>query len=290
MFTPDPTDHQENLCNGYPPIKLVNRKTETERTIVKVAGAELGGTDIVIIAGPCSIESKEQLKAIADSVKNSGARILRGGVYKPRTSPYSFQGLHDEGLQLLSWIRKETRLPVVTEVMDPRKLELVCQHADMIQIGSRNMHNTPLLNEVGQIRKPVLLKRGMAATIEEFLFAAEYIVKMGNEQVVLCERGIRTFETSTRFTLDISAIPLLKRLCHLPVIVDPSHGSGQWWMVPWLSKAALAAGADGLIIEVHHDPARALCDGGQSLLPEKFQVLMDELKKLAEVMGRKISV
>jgi len=290
MFKPDPSDHQENLQNGYPPLKLVNRKTETERTVVKVAGAELGGPDIVIIAGPCSIESKEQLWAIGKSVKNSGARILRGGIYKPRTSPYSFQGLQDEGLQLLSWIRKELNLPVVTEVMDPRKLELVCQHADMIQIGSRNMHNTPLLTEVGQIRKPVLLKRGMAATIDEFLFAAEYIVKMGNEQVVLCERGIRTFETSTRFTLDISAIPLLKRLCHLPVIVDPSHGSGHWWMVPWLSKAALAAGADGLIIEVHHDPTRALCDGGQSLLPDKFQVLMEELKKLAEVMGRKISV
>lgn len=289
MLKQDPTDHQENLLNGYPPLKLVNRKTENEQTIVQVAGVKFGGVDIVVIAGPCSIENKEQLWAIGNSVKNSGARILRGGVYKPRTSPYSFQGLQDDGLKLLSWIRNEIGLPVVTEVMDPRKLELVCQHADMIQVGSRNMHNTPLLNEVGQIRKPVLLKRGMSATIDELLFAAEYIVKLGNNQVVLCERGIRTFETFTRFTLDISAIPLLKRLCHLPVIVDPSHGSGHWWMVPWLSKAAVAAGADGLIIEVHHDPAKALCDGGQSLLPEKFQTLMTDLKALAQVMGRKIS-
>jgi 3-deoxy-7-phosphoheptulonate synthase len=288
MYVKDPSDH-DNLLNGYPPLKLVSRKTENEQTVVKVGTVQIGGSDIIVIAGPCSIENKEQLWTIGSAVKQSGANILRGGAYKPRTSPYSFQGLQDDGLKLLSEIRKEVGIPVVTEVMDPRKLELVCQHADMIQIGSRNMHNTPLLNEAGQIRKPVLLKRGMSATIDEFLFAAEYILKLGNNQVVLCERGIRTFETSTRFTLDLSAIPMLKRSCHLPVIVDPSHGSGHWWMVPALAKAAVAAGADGLMIEVHHNPAKALSDGGQSLLPEKFHTLMTDLKKLAQAVGRKIS-
>ncbi len=270
-------------------LKLVSRKRVPEGSVIDVSGIQIGGPEIVIIAGPCSVESEEQLSKTAIAVKELGAHILRGGAYKPRTSPYSFQGLQDEGLKLLSWIRDEIDIPVVTEVMDPRKLELVCEHADILQIGSRNMHNTPLLNEVGKVRKPVLLKRGMSATIEEFLYAAEYILKQGNDQVILCERGIRTFEPSTRFTLDIGAIPVLKRLSHLPVIVDPSHGTGHWWMVPGLAKAAIAAGADGLIIEVHCDPQNALCDGGQSLHPDTFKDLMDELFKVALAVGRSIS-
>lgn len=270
-------------------LKLVSRKRVPEGSVIDVSGIQIGGPEIVIIAGPCSVESEEQLSSTATAVKELGAHILRGGAYKPRTSPYSFQGLQDEGLKLLSWIRDEIDIPVVTEVMDPRKMELVCEHADILQIGSRNMHNTPLLNEVGKVRKPVLLKRGMSATIEEFLYAAEYIMKQGNDQVILCERGIRTFEPSTRFTLDIGAIPVLKRLSHLPVIVDPSHGTGHWWMVPGLAKAAIAAGADGLIIEVHCDPQNALCDGAQSLHPDTFKDLMDELFKVALAVGRSIS-
>jgi 3-deoxy-7-phosphoheptulonate synthase len=270
-------------------LKLVSRKRVPEGSVIDVSGIQIGGPEIVIIAGPCSVESEEQLSKTAIAVKELGAHILRGGAYKPRTSPYSFQGLQDEGLKLLSWIRDEIDIPVVTEVMDPRKLALVCEHADILQIGSRNMHNTPLLNEVGKVRKPVLLKRGMSATIEEFLYAAEYIIKQGNDQVILCERGIRTFEPSTRFTLDIGAIPVLKRLSHLPVIVDPSHGTGHWWMVPGLAKAAIAAGADGLIIEVHCDPQNALCDGRQSLHPDTFKDLMDELLKVALAVGRSIS-
>lgn len=216
--------------------------------------------------------------------------ILRGGAFKPRTSPYSFQGLEDDGLKILKQIRMEFDIPVITEIMDPRKLDLICEHVDILQIGSRNMHNTPLLREVGKVKKPVLLKRGMSATIEEFLFAAEYIMKEGNDQVILCERGIRTFETSTRFTLDIAAIPLLKQISHLPVIADPSHGSGHWWVVPALAKAALAAGADGLMIEVHHQPDEAKSDGNQSLKPHKFKTLMDDLLHLKEALGRNISL
>jgi 3-deoxy-7-phosphoheptulonate synthase len=270
-------------------LKLVSRKRVPEGSVIDVSGIQIGGPEIIIIAGPCSVESKEQLYSTATAVKELGAHILRGGAYKPRTSPYSFQGLQDEGLELLSWIRDEINIPVVTEIMDPRKLELVCEHADILQVGSRNMHNISLLNEVGKTRKPVLLKRGMSATIEEFLFAAEYIFKQGNDQIILCERGIRTFEPSTRFTLDIGAIPMLKRLSHLPVIVDPSHGTGHWWMVPPLAKAAIAAGADGLIIEVHYDPPKALCDGGQSLHPEKFKNLMDELINVGQAIGRNIT-
>lgn len=288
--------HKDNLDeNGiHLPIdksqfNLVNRETKPEDTIVEIPGFRIGGQEIVIIAGPCSIESKEQLYDIASAVKAYGAHILRGGAYKPRTSPYSFQGLQDEGLKILKQVREEVDIPVVTEVMDPRKLDLVCEHADILQIGSRNMHNTPLLIEVGQVEKPVLLKRGMSATIEEFLFAAEYIMKQGNDQVILCERGIRTFETSTRFTLDIGAIPLLKRISHLPVIVDPSHGTGHWWMVPELAKAAIAAGADGLMIEVHHNPQEALSDGNQSLKPEIFKSLMDDLFNIEQAVGRGIS-
>ena len=269
-------------------FKYTNRDSQPAGTVVHVADVQIGNQEIVIIAGPCSVESKEQLLTTAQAVKAYGAKILRGGAYKPRTSPYTFQGLQDEGIELLKFVREEVSIPVVTEVLDVRKLELISQTADILQIGSRNMHNTPLLSEVGRIRKPVLLKRGMAATIEEFLFAAEYIMKQGNDQIILCERGIRTFETTTRFTLDIGAIPLLKRMTHLPVIVDPSHGTGHWWMVPELSKAAVAAGADGLIIEVHHDPASALCDGGQSLYPDKFKILMEELNNIGQAIGRPV--
>jgi 3-deoxy-7-phosphoheptulonate synthase len=226
----------------------------------------------------------------ARSVKAGGASILRGGAFKPRSSPYNFQGLGEEGLKLLSIIRKETGLPVVTEVMDTRQVELVASYADMIQIGSRNMQNYPLLKEAGMCHKPVLLKRGMMATIEEFLLAAEYILNQGNEQVVLCERGIRTFETSTRNTLDLSAVPMLKRLSHLPVIVDPSHGTGLRWMVPSMSKAAIAVGADGLIVEVHYKPEEAICDGYQSLSLDEFDLLMADLKKIAKAIGREISI
>lgn len=271
-------------------MKLVDREAKPDRTIVNVSGLEIGDEKFFVIAGPCSVESKEQLFETAKAVKISGAQILRGGAYKPRTSPYSFQGLQEQGLELLSLVRLELGLPIVTEVMDTRKVELVSKHADMLQIGSRNMRNTPLLNEVSFSQKPIFLKRGMSATIEEFLNAAEFILKNGNDQVILCERGIRTFDTSTRFTLDLGAIPMLKKLSHLPVFADPSHGTGHWWMVPSLSKAAIAAGADGLMIEVHHNPDQALCDGRQSLRPEKFDALMQELKKIGAAVGRELAM
>jgi len=242
------------------------------------------------MAGPCAVESRDQLFRTARSVRTAGANILRGGAFKPRSSPYSFQGLGEDGLKLLYQIRQETGMPVVTEVMDTRQVELVASYADMIQIGSRNMQNYPLLKEAGICRKPVLLKRGMMATIEEYLMAAEYILSHGNEQVILCERGIRTFETSTRNTLDLSAVPVLKRLTHLPVIVDPSHGTGVRWLVPSMAKAAIAVGADGLIMEVHFNPEEALCDGYQSLSLDEFDLLMADLKKIAQAIGREILV
>ena len=274
---------------GFKIPEKVSVKAKQERTIVKIAEVEAGGSDIIIIAGPCAVESSEQLFETARAVKSGGAKILRGGAFKPRTSPYSFQGLGEEGLKLLAQIRKETGIPVVTEVMDTRQVELVASYADMIQIGSRNMQNYPLLKEAGRCKKPVLLKRGMMATIEEFLLAAEYVLSQGNDQVILCERGIRTFETSTRNTLDLSAVPMLKHLTHLPVIVDPSHGTGLRWMVPAMSKAAVAVGADGLIIEVHNHPEKALCDGHQSLSLDEFSQLMTDLKKIAQATGRYIS-
>ncbi len=284
---------ETNPCNnsgnvGFSVPTRVSRATKPDTTIVNIAGVKVGGSEVVIIAGPCAVESREQLFETAGAVKVGGARILRGGAFKPRSSPYNFQGLGEEGLKLLSNIRKETGLPVVTEVMDTRQIELVAGYADMIQIGSRNMQNYPLLKEAGMCRKPVLLKRGMMATIEEFLLAAEYILNQGNEQVILCERGIRTFETSTRNTLDLSAVPMLKRLSHLPVIVDPSHGTGLRWMVPAMSKAAVAAGADGLIMEVHYKPEDAMCDGYQSLNLAEFAQLMTDLKKVALAIGREI--
>ncbi len=281
-------------CNNQTDVKitipsLVSLKKKQEATIVKVNGVEVGGSEVIIFAGPCAVESMEQLFETAGAVKTGGAKILRGGAFKPRSSPYSFQGLGEEGLKLLSQIRKETGLPIVTEAMDTRQLEIVAKYADMIQIGSRSMQNYSLLKEVGKCGMPVLLKRGMMATIEEFLFAAEYILNHGNEQLILCERGIRTFETSTRNTLDLSAVPMLKNLSHLPVIVDPSHGTGLRWMVPAMAKAAVAVGADGLIMEVHYKPEEALCDGQQSLRPDEFNNLIIELRKVAGAVGRKIS-
>ncbi len=268
--------------------KRVSKKENQKTTIVKVSGVDVGGKEVVIIAGPCAVENREQLFKTAGSVKTSGAKILRGGAFKPRSSPYSFQGLGEEGLELLSQAKKELGIPVVTEVMDTRQVELVSKHADLIQVGSRNMQNFPLLKEVGKCKKPVLLKRGMMATIEEFLNAAEYILNQGNEQVILCERGIRTFETSTRNTLDLSAVPMLKHLSHLPVIVDPSHGTGLRWMIPVMAKAAIAAGADGLIMEVHYKPEIALCDGNQSLRLNEFSKLMIDLRKIVKAVERTI--
>lgn len=264
-------------------------RTHKESPIVAVNDVKFGGNEIIVIAGPCAVENQEQLFQTARSVMSDGARLLRGGAFKPRTSPYSFQGMGEEGLKLLFQARKETGLPIVTEVMDTRQIEIVSKYADMLQVGSRNMQNYPLLKEVGLSKKPVLLKRGMMATIEEFLLAAEYILNQGNEQVVLCERGIRTFETSTRNTMDLSAVPMLKHLTHLPVIVDPSHGTGIRWMVPFMAKAAIAAGADGLIMEVHYNPEKALCDGQQSLDLEEFSQLMTDLRKIALAVGREIA-
>jgi len=274
--------------HGFSVPARVSRDSNPEDTIVNIKGVEVGGSEVVVIAGPCAVESHEQLFETAKAIKAGGAGILRGGAFKPRSSPYSFQGMGEDGLKLLSDIRKEFGLPVVTEVMDTRQVELVVSYADMIQIGSRNMQNYPLLKEAGMCKKPVLLKRGMMSTIEEFLLAAEYILNQGNEQVILCERGIRTFETSTRNTLDLSAVPMLKRLCHLPVIVDPSHGTGLRWMVPSMAKAAVAVGADGLIMEVHYKPEEALCDGQQSLSLNEFTQLMADLRKIAVAVGREI--
>jgi len=270
-------------------MRLCDRETRPEGTIVDVRGVAIGGPAIVVMAGPCAVESPEQLLATARAVQASGASILRGGAFKPRTSPYSFQGLKDRGLELLKWVSDETGLPIVTEVMDTRKVEQVCAYSDMLQVGSRHMHSYPLLEEVGRTNKPVLLKRGWCATVDEFLLAAEYVLNAGNEQVVLCERGIRTFEPSTRNTLDLNAVPVLKRWTHLPVIVDPSHGTGHWWMVPYLSRAAIAVGADGLLVEVHPEPDQALSDGAQSLRPERFDAMMGEVRAVAEAIGRTVA-
>lgn len=282
--------NHNHLSSNPLPFKLVSREDKPNGTVLNIQGIQIGGLEVVVMAGPCAVESLEQLLTTAKAVQTSGARILRGGAFKPRKSPYSFQGLEEEGLKLLARVRQETGIPIITEVMDTRLIDLVCAHADILQIGSRNMHNSALLKEVGLSRKPVLLKRGMSATIEEFLLAAEYILKQGNHQVILCERGIRTFETSTRFTLDLSAVPMIKRLSHLPIVVDPSHGSGHWWMVPSLAKAAIAVGADGLLVEVHCNPQEALSDGPQSLLPDKFDLMMKDLVKVARAVGREITL
>jgi 3-deoxy-7-phosphoheptulonate synthase len=269
---------------------LVSRSSKPEGTIVNVNGVRIGGREIVIMAGPCAVESEEQLSKTARLVRDGGAVMLRGGAFKPRTSPYSFQGLGKEGLEMLKRSREETGLAVVSEVMDTRQVETVSRYADMLQIGSRNMQNFPLLKEAGLSSKPILLKRGMMATIDEYLHAAEYVLSQGNTQVVLCERGIRTFESSTRYTLDLNAIPVLKQRTHLPVIVDPSHGTGIRSLVPTMAKASIAAGADGLLMEVHFRPEEALCDGSQSLFPEEFGTMMEELQKIALAVGRSLHV
>jgi 3-deoxy-7-phosphoheptulonate synthase len=268
----------------------VGRHNNPEGTEINVQGIKIGGKDIVIMAGPCAVENEQQLLTTAGAVHELGANILRGGAFKPRSSPYSFQGLEEEGLKLLKKAREKTGMPVITEVMDTRTVEMVCAYTDILQVGSRNMHNYPLLKEVGQCRKPVMLKRGMNATIDEYLLAAEYILDGGNENVILCERGIRSFETAYRNTMDLNAVPMLKKLSHLPVIVDPSHGTGHDWMVPSLAKAAVAVGADGLLIEVHCDPESALCDGPQSLTIRQFSTLMVELQNLTKALGRSLNV
>ncbi len=262
------------------PFKRASRVFHPEDTIIEIGGHLIGGNNITMIAGPCSVESYEQLLAIAEKVKQAGAHLLRGGAYKPRTSPYSFQGLEEKGLQILKQVGELTELPIVTECISDATVEIVAQYADVIQIGARNMQNFALLKKVGQTNKPILLKRGMSATIEELLMAAEYILAEGNEKVILCERGIRTYETYTRNTLDISAIVAIKELSHLPVICDPSHAAGKWEMVEPLAKAAVAAGADGLIVEVHHQPELALSDGNQSLKPAKFQQLVTAVTQI----------
>jgi 3-deoxy-7-phosphoheptulonate synthase len=270
------------------PFKLVSREFKKEDTVVDIGnGVKIGANQpICVIAGPCSVESKQQIVDIAEAVKKSGAKAMRGGAFKPRTSPYAFQGLGEEGLKYMLEAKNKTGLPIVTEVMDTRDVDLVKKYADMLQIGARNMQNFNLLKEVGKSKKPVLLKRGIGSTIEDLLMAAEYVMSEGNKNVVLCERGIRTPETYTRNTLDLNAVPVIKKLTHLPIIVDPSHGIGAWDLVPAMAKASIAAGADGLIIEVHTKPEEALSDGAQSLKPEKFKELMSELKKVAEAVGR----
>ena len=268
---------------GY---KLAGRRGEEGHTLINVGDVVVGGSQLTVIAGPCAVEDREGYIEASLALKEIGVQMLRGGAFKPRSSPYSFQGLADEGLSILAEAKEVTGLPVVTEVMDTRDIDMVAQVADVFQIGSRNMHNFILLKEVGRIDKPVILKRGLAATIEEWLLAAEYIMAEGNRQVIMCERGIRTFETHTRNTLDISAVPAIKELSHLPVIVDPSHASGKRNMIGPLSKAAVAAGADGLLIEVHPDPEAALCDGGQSLTPSQYAALMQECMLVARAVGR----
>jgi 3-deoxy-7-phosphoheptulonate synthase len=270
------------------PYKVASRETKPEPTVIRVLDLVMGGGNIGVIAGPCSVESEEQILDAARKVKAAGAKGLRGGAFKPRTSPYSFQGLKEEGLKLLAAAREETGLAVVTEVMTPHHVDLVASYADVLQIGARNMQNYHLLQAVGEIRKPVLLKRGPSATMEEFLLAAEYILDQGNQEVILCERGIRTFETHTRFTLPLATVPYLRERTHLPIVVDPSHGTGIASLVPSMCAASIAAGADGLIIEVHPDPHKAVSDGAQSLSPDVFESAMNQSRKVAHALGLKM--
>ncbi len=278
----------ERVVRILHPFKLASRDFHPDDSIIKLNGLAIGGSPIVLMAGPCSVESREQLRETAAAIKAAGAHILRGGAFKPRTSPYAFQGLGLKGLELLREARDEFHLPIVTEVLSPQDVTLVAQYADILQIGARNMQNFALLRAVGEMQKPVLLKRGMMSTIEELLMAAEYILAHGNTRVILCERGIRTFETATRNTFDINAIPMLKTLTHLPVIADPSHGTGKWELVTPIARAAIAAGADGLIVEVHPDPARALSDGAQSLTPKRFAEMVAQVRRIAEAIGRSV--
>ena len=282
------TPFVKKVVNLPYPFELVSRMYRERRTVFTVGGLRSAGEKVVIMAGPCAVEGRDTFIQTAEAVKRGGADILRGGAYKPRSSPYSFQGLGEEGLKILAEARSLTGLPVVTEVLDHASVEVVAEYADILQVGARNMQNFSLLKELGQSGKPVLIKRGMSATIEEWLMAAEYLLSEGNGKVILCERGIRTFERYTRNTLDLSAVPIAKELSHLPVFVDPSHGTGQWRWVSPMSLAAVAAGADGLIIEVHSSPKEALCDGKQSLLPEKFYHMVSSLKKVAKTVGRSL--
>jgi len=279
----------DNVVPILKPFKLVSRELKQDDTEIDVDGVVLGGREIQIMAGPCSVESREQILEIADVVKEGGAKILRGGAFKPRTSPYSFQGLEEEGLKLLAEARERTGLKIITEVMDGHNADLVAEYADIVQVGARNMQNFALLKSLGKIGKPIMLKRGMMSTIQEFLMSAEYIMSEGNYNVILCERGIRTFETATRNTLDLNAVPVIKQLSHLPIIVDPSHGTGRWDLVLPMAKSSIAAGADGLMIEVHPHPEMAFSDGFQSLMPKRYYTLMAEIKPLATAMGRTVS-
>lgn len=268
------------------PYKLVNRAFHPEDSVVNVSGIKVGGNHLVLIAGPCSVESVEQMLEIAQSAKASGANLLRGGAFKPRTSPYAFQGLGLKGLDILCEAKAATGLPIVSELISTEYLDIFNEKVDLIQIGARNMKNFDLLKQLGQIERPILLKRGLNATYEEWLMSAEYIMAAGNENVILCERGIRTFENYTRNTLDLQSIPVARKLTHLPIIIDPSHAGGKWWLVESMAKAAIAAGADGLMIEVHNSPECALCDGGQSLKPKKYEELVKQVQKIAQIVGK----
>jgi len=276
----------ENVMPVLKPFQLASNEGRPERTVLDVNGVKFGGPQLVVVAGPCSVESRDQILASADAVKAGGGHVLRGGAFKPRTSPYSFQGMAEEGLKLLAEARDRTGLPIQTEVMDTEEIELVADYADILQIGARNVQNFSLLKKVGKVKNTILLKRGLSTTIEEYLMSAEYIMSQGNPNVILCERGIRTFETALRNTLDISAIPVLKEQTHLPVLVDPSHAAGVWRFVSDLSKASISVGADGLMIEIHPDPASAMSDGPQSLKPKKFTKLMKDLAPFAQAAGR----
>ena len=282
-------DDVERVMRVQEPYKKANRKFHPEDTVVDVSGVPIGGQErFTVIAGPCSVESEDQIIGVARDVKAAGAALLRGGAFKPRTSPYSFQGMGADGLELLLEARADTGLPIVSELMAPRYCEPFEEKVDLVQIGARNMQNFDLLKEVGKLSKPVLLKRGLSNTYEEWIMSAEYIMASGNENVILCERGVRTFETYTRNTLDLSAIPAIRRMSHLPIVVDPSHAAGMYWMVEPLAMAAVAVGADGLMVEVHNDPPCAKCDGAQSLTPEKFRHLMGKLGPLVELMGKRL--
>lgn len=282
-------EYVDKVIRVEEPYKRASRTFHPADTIIDVGGVQIGGKKLAVIAGPCSVETPEQIEGVAQAIKDAGATMLRGGAFKPRTSPYSFQGLQDKGLEMLCQAGKKAHLPVVTEIMSADKIDLFLEdNVDIIQIGARNMQNFELLKAVGKTRKPVLLKRGLSATIEEWLMSAEYIMAGGNRNVILCERGIRTFETYTRNTLDLSAVLAVKHKSHLPIVVDPSHATGKRWMVEGLSKAAIAAGADGVMIEVHNDPDKALCDGAQSITPDMFARLMDSLRQLAPIVGREL--
>ena len=272
------------------PYKIANRAFHPEDSIIDVSGVPVGGNHMALIAGPCSVESEEQIVGIAKKVKEAGANLLRGGAFKPRTSPYSFQGLGLDGLNMLLAAKEETGLPIVTELMSPEYLDIFNEKVDLIQIGARNMQNFDLLKQLGQLDRPILLKRGLNATYEEWIMSAEYIMASGNENVILCERGIRTFESYTRNTLDLQSIPVMKKMSHLPIIVDPSHAGGKWWLVDSMSKAAVAAGADGLMIEVHNEPEMALCDGAQSLKPDKYAALLTQIQQLLPILGKETAV